>query len=144
MIFTVSSYTYEKLAISARWNFCEYQNYPSVYRENSNISWMFLISYSIVQYYFGSKCIGYLFMIGNRISIGHHISRNGQYNDVCRRTKGIPQRARIFEANCRLKVHNAHLKLALPISGYVTKRGSELFDPPIISEVLFWCDLNLR
>ena len=29
----------------------------------------------------------------------------------------MPQRARAFQVNCRLKVHNAHLKLLSPISG---------------------------
>ena len=39
-----------------------------------------------------------------------------QYKDVCRRTKETPQRALIFKANCCLKVHNAHLQQASPIS----------------------------
>ena len=38
-----------------------------------------------------------------------------QYKDVFWRSKEILQRARIFKANCCLKVHNAHL--ASPISG---------------------------
>ena len=33
----------------------------------------------------------------------------------------IPQRTHIFKINCCLKVHNAHLKLASSISGYVKK-----------------------
>ena len=36
---------------------------------------------------------------------------------VDRRTIEILQRARIFQSNCCLKVHNAHSKLASPISG---------------------------
>ena len=35
--------------------------------------------------------------------------------DVYSRTIEIPQRARIFKANCCLKVHNAHLMFASPI-----------------------------
>ena len=31
----------------------------------------------------------------------------------------MPQRARTLKVNCCLKVHNAHLKLLSPISGYV-------------------------
>ena len=38
------------------------------------------------------------------------ISRKVQYKDVYRRTIEILQRARIFKANCCLKVHNAYLK----------------------------------
>ena len=34
-----------------------------------------------------------------------------------RRKIEIPQRASIFQDICCLKVHNVHLKLALPISG---------------------------
>ena len=34
-----------------------------------------------------------------------------------RRTIEIPKRAHIFKANCCLFIHNAHLKLALPILG---------------------------
>ena len=30
----------------------------------------------------------------------------------------MPQRARTFKVDCCLKVHNAHLKLLSPISGY--------------------------
>ena len=45
-----------------------------------------------------------------------YVSRKSQYKDVHRRTIEIPQCTHIFEANCCLKVHNAHLKLALPIS----------------------------
>ena len=33
------------------------------------------------------------------------------------RTIEIPQRTRIFKADCCLEVHNVHLKLALTISG---------------------------
>ena len=32
----------------------------------------------------------------------------------------MPQRARTFKVNCCLNVHNAHLKLLSPISGYAT------------------------
>ena len=46
------------------------------------------------------------------------ISRHVQYNDVYT-TIEIPQRARMLKANGCLKVHNIHLKLALPISGKV-------------------------
>ena len=42
-----------------------------------------------------------------------------QYKDVYIWAIEILQRAHIFKANCCLKVHNAHLKLALPISGQV-------------------------
>ena len=45
------------------------------------------------------------------------ISRKPQYKDVYRRTIGIPQRTRISTVDCCLKDHNAHLKLASPISG---------------------------
>ena len=31
----------------------------------------------------------------------------------------MPQRARTFQINCCLKVHNAHLKLLSPISGAI-------------------------
>ena len=30
----------------------------------------------------------------------------------------MPQRARTFKVNCCLNIHNAHLKILLPISGY--------------------------
>ena len=44
------------------------------------------------------------------------VSRKPQYKeDVCRRTIEIPQRARILNANCCLKVHN--VPLPLQISG---------------------------
>ena len=45
------------------------------------------------------------------------VSRKPQYKDIYRRTIEIPQRSRTFQANCCLKVHNAHLKLLSPISG---------------------------
>ena len=45
------------------------------------------------------------------------ISRKPQYKDVYRRTIEMPQRARTFQVNCCLKVHDAHLKLLWPISG---------------------------
>ena len=45
------------------------------------------------------------------------ISRKPQYKDVYRRTIEMPQRARTFQVNCCLKVHNAHLKLLSSISG---------------------------
>ena len=45
------------------------------------------------------------------------VSRKPQYKDVYRRTIEMPQRARSFQANCCLKVHNAHLKLLSSISG---------------------------
>ena len=44
------------------------------------------------------------------------VSRKPQYKDVQRRTIEMPQRARMFKANCCFTVHNAHLKLSLPIS----------------------------
>ena len=37
-----------------------------------------------------------------------HVSRKPQYKDVYRRTIEMPQRARAFQVNCCLKVHNAH------------------------------------
>ena len=37
----------------------------------------------------------------------------------------ILQRTRIFKANCCLKVHNAHLNLAAPISGKVSAQMSQ-------------------
>ena len=40
-----------------------------------------------------------------------------QYKAVKRSRIKIPQWTRIFKVNCCLKVHNAHLKLASPISG---------------------------
>ena len=43
------------------------------------------------------------------------ISRNGQYKDVYKKTIQIPQCT--HKANYCLKVHNVHLKLALPIPG---------------------------
>ena len=46
-----------------------------------------------------------------------NVSRKTEYKDVYRRIIEIPQRAGIFKVNCSLKVHNAHLKLALSISG---------------------------
>ena len=46
-----------------------------------------------------------------------NVSRKPQYKEVYRRTIEIPQRARIFKANRCSKIHNAHLKLASPISG---------------------------
>ena len=45
------------------------------------------------------------------------VSRKPPYKDVCRRAIEILQRAHIFKANCYLKVHNAHIKLASPIFG---------------------------
>ena len=45
------------------------------------------------------------------------ISQKAQYKDVYRRTIVNPQRACIVKANYSLKVQNAHLKLASPISG---------------------------
>ena len=33
----------------------------------------------------------------------------------------MPQHACTFKVNCCLKIHNAHLKLLSPISGYVSK-----------------------
>ena len=39
------------------------------------------------------------------------VSRKPQYKNVYRRTIEMPQRARSFQFNCCLKVHNAHLKL---------------------------------
>ena len=48
---------------------------------------------------------------------GYIVSRKAQYKDVKRRTIEIPQRGRIFMANCCLKVHNAQLKLVSPVSG---------------------------
>ena len=53
-----------------------------------------------------------------------HVSRKPQYKDVYRRTIEILQRPHIFKINCCLKVHNAHLKLASPISGI---RSLQLF-----------------
>ena len=47
----------------------------------------------------------------------NNVSRKSQYKDVYRRTIEMPQRARTFQVNCCLKVHNAHLKLLSPISG---------------------------
>ena len=41
------------------------------------------------------------------------ISRKPQYKDVYRRTIEMPQRARTFQVNCCLKIHNAHQKLLL-------------------------------
>ena len=49
--------------------------------------------------------------------LGHgNVSRKPQYKDV-RRTIEIPQRAHTFNVSSHLKVHNAHLELASPISG---------------------------
>ena len=47
----------------------------------------------------------------------HFVSRKPQYKDIYWRTIEMPQRARAFQVNCCLKVHNAHLKLLSPISG---------------------------
>ena len=47
-----------------------------------------------------------------------HLSRKPQYKDVHRGTIEMPQGAHTFKVNCCLKVHNAHLKLLTPISGY--------------------------
>ena len=44
------------------------------------------------------------------------ISRKPQYKNLYRRTIEMSQRARTFQVNCCLKVHNAHLKLLSPIS----------------------------
>ena len=44
-------------------------------------------------------------------------SRKPQEKGVYRRTREMPQRARTFQVNCCLKVHNAHLKLLSSISG---------------------------
>ena len=44
-------------------------------------------------------------------------TRKGQYKYVHKRTIEILQRAHIFNTNCCLKVHNAHLKLVSQISG---------------------------
>ena len=41
------------------------------------------------------------------------------YKDVYMRTIEILQCAHIFKANCCLKVQDVHLKLALPILGYM-------------------------
>ena len=46
-----------------------------------------------------------------------NVSRKAQYEDVYKRTIENLQRVLIFKANCCLKVHYAHLKLALLISG---------------------------
>ena len=47
-----------------------------------------------------------------------NVSRKAQYKEVCRRTIEILQHSHIFKAKFAvLKVHNAHLKLASPISG---------------------------
>ena len=43
------------------------------------------------------------------------VSRQPQYKDVYSRTIEILQCVYILKANCCLKVHNAHLKLASPI-----------------------------
>ena len=51
-------------------------------------------------------------------NINENVSRKTQYNDVYTRTIEILQRPHICKANCCLKVHNAHLKLAQPISEY--------------------------
>ena len=45
------------------------------------------------------------------------VFRKPQYKDVCRRTIEIPQHARLLKVNYCLKVHTAHQKLLLPISG---------------------------
>ena len=55
-----------------------------------------------------------------------------QYKNVYRRTIEIAQRYRIFKVNCFLKVHNAHQKLLLLISGWVEsilKAGDGLAKP---------------
>ena len=49
----------------------------------------------------------------------HCISLNTQYKDVDTRTVEILQRTRTFNIDCCVKVHNAHFRLALPISGQV-------------------------
>ena len=46
-----------------------------------------------------------------------HVSLKPQYKDVYERTIEIPQRTRIFKVRHCLKVHSAHLKLALSILG---------------------------
>ena len=46
-----------------------------------------------------------------------NVSRKRQYKDVYRGTIEMLQRARTFQLNCCLKIHNAHLKLLSPISG---------------------------
>ena len=46
-----------------------------------------------------------------------YISGKAQYKDVYRKTIEILQRDCIFKTNCCLRIHNAHLKLASPISG---------------------------
>ena len=45
-------------------------------------------------------------------SAARNVSRKSQYKDVYRKTREILQRARIFKANCCLKVHNEDLNLA--------------------------------
>ena len=49
----------------------------------------------------------------------HCISLNTQYKDVDTRTVEILQRTRTFNIDCCVKVHNAHFRLALQISGQV-------------------------
>ena len=68
---------------------------------------------------FGRFCLKtfILEMSANPQEVAVRIFQNGVYKDVYRRTIEIPQRTHISKANCCVKVHNVHLKLALPISG---------------------------
>ena len=47
------------------------------------------------------------------------VTQKPQHKDVHRRTIDMLQHSGIFEVNYCLKVHDAHLQLALPILGYV-------------------------
>ena len=53
----------------------------------------------------------------NNMTMSKVVSRKPQYKDDCSGRIEILQRVYIFKANCCLKAHNAHLKLASPISG---------------------------
>ena len=53
----------------------------------------------------------------SKIEDNKMVSRNAQYKDVHKKTIEFRLRAPIFQAICCLNADNAHLKLALPISG---------------------------
>ena len=68
----------------------------------------------------------------NPSSLKHFLSKlKVQYKDVCRRTVRIVQRSH-FKVNCCLKLHHAHIKLALGALifaarvAFCTSRGIEI------------------
>ena len=59
--------------------------------------------------------------------------------DVCRRTIEIPQRTRIFEVDCCLNVHNAHLKVSITNFGLSTCRSGEMTNVLVIKVASCHC-----